>query len=136
MFTKDAPSFAGARHRIDAALNFPRPLRPGGPPLLIGGSGERRTIPMVARYADACNFFGDAERVRHKLAVLHEHCEAVGRDPGSIQVTHLGAAPDASAEEHVGRLRELAEAGVRTAIVSFRDAESIAEFGQVIEAFR
>src|SRR5690349_22471285 len=75
MFTEEAPSYAGVRHHIDAALNFPRPLRPGGPPLLIGGSGEKRTIPMVARYADACNFFGDVDTIRRKVRILEEACE-------------------------------------------------------------
>ena len=111
MFAEEAPSFAGSHHRIEGALNFPRPLRPGGPPLLIGGSGERRTIPLVARYADACNFFGDVETIRHKVAVLEEACERIGRDPGEITKTRLGplniAATQAEAERNARRVAEV-----------------------------
>ena len=89
MFTEEAPSYAGVRYHIDAALNFPRPLRPGGPPLLIGGSGEKRTIPMVARYADACNFFGDVDTIRRKVRILEECCERIGRDPAEITKTRM-----------------------------------------------
>lgn len=91
MFTQEAPSFEGRHHRIDAALNMPRPVRTGGPPILIGGGGERRTIPLVARYADACNFFGDVATIRHKLDVLDRCCEQIGRDPAEITKTRLGA---------------------------------------------
>jgi len=111
MFTEQAPSFAGRHHHIDSALNFPRPLRPGGPPILIGGSGERRTIPLVARYADACNFFGDVDTIRHKVAVLEEACERIGRDPGEITKTRLGplniADTSVRAERNARRVAEM-----------------------------
>ena len=81
MFTQPRPSFTGSHYRIDQALNVPRPIRPDGIPILVGGSGERRTLPLVARYADACNLFGDVATIRHKLDVLERHCEAIGRDP-------------------------------------------------------
>jgi len=111
MFTQESPTFTGTHHRVDAVLNFPRPVRPGGPPILIGGSGERRTIPLVARYADACNFFGDVETIRHKVAVLEEACERIGRDPGEITKTRLGplniAATQAEAERNARRVAEV-----------------------------
>ena len=120
-------------------------------PILVGGSGERRTLRLVARHADACNLFGDAATVRHKLGVLHAWCETEGRDPAEIAVTHLAPARvvaagepregqgAASVEEHVGRYRELAEAGVQTAIVGLSDAigaESVTRWADVIAAFR
>jgi alkanesulfonate monooxygenase SsuD/methylene tetrahydromethanopterin reductase-like flavin-dependent oxidoreductase (luciferase family) len=105
-------------------------------PILVGGSGEKRTLRLVARYADACNFFGEPDDVRRKLAVLRSHCEAVERDPAEINVTHLGRAMAASTEEQVGRYRELAEAGVETAIVGLSfGSQDVAEFAEVIGAF-
>ncbi len=90
MFTQDSPSFAGRYYTLNEALNYPRPLRPGGIPILVGGSGERRTLALVAKYANACNLFGDVETIRHKLEVLARHCEMVGRDPAEITKTRLG----------------------------------------------
>lgn len=91
MFTKESPSFQGRYYRLDEALNFPRPLQPGGPRILVGGGGERRTLKLVAKYADMCNVFGDVEIVRHKMQVLRQHCESIGRDPAEILKTRLGA---------------------------------------------
>jgi F420-dependent oxidoreductase-like protein len=90
MFTEDAPTFTGSHYRIDAARNQPRLVQPGGIPILVGGSGERRTLRLVAQYADACNLFGDLDTVKHKLEVLARHCDAVGRDPAEITTTRLG----------------------------------------------
>jgi alkanesulfonate monooxygenase SsuD/methylene tetrahydromethanopterin reductase-like flavin-dependent oxidoreductase (luciferase family) len=58
---------------------------------MIGGGGERRTLALVARYADRCNVAGDLDTIRHKLAVLREHCETAGRDPASVTTTRLGS---------------------------------------------
>ncbi len=91
MFTQEAPSFEGRSYRIHEALNLPRPIQPGGPPIMIGGGGERRTLKLVAQYADMCNFFGDPKTVRHKVDVLEQHCQAVGRDPNTIVKTRLGS---------------------------------------------
>jgi F420-dependent oxidoreductase-like protein len=90
MFTEEAPSFNGRHYRIAQALNVPRPERGDGIPILVGGGGERRTLALVAKYADACNLFGDLATVRHKLEVLERHCETVGRDPATITKTRLG----------------------------------------------
>ncbi|AHI01076.1 LLM class F420-dependent oxidoreductase [Kutzneria viridogrisea] len=109
MLREPAPSFQGEHYRISGALNEPRPVTPGGPPVLVGGGGERRTLRLVAKYADACNLFGDIPTVRHKLAVLDRHCEAEGRDPAEITRTRLGTliiAPTAGEAEH--RLVQLA----------------------------
>jgi len=107
MFREDAPSFSGRYYRIEHALNVPRPVQPNGPPILIGGGGEQRTLKLVAQYADICNFFGDVATVRHKLDVLQRHCEAVGRDPNTIIKTRLGSliirGTDAEAERALER---------------------------------
>ena len=138
MWGPGAPRFEGKTILVEEAACYPRPLQERVP-LLVGGSGEKRTLRLVARHADACNLFGDVERVRHKLAVLRSWCEAEGRDPASVEVTHLGPALDASVEEQIGRYRELAEAGVQTAIVGLSDAdgaESVARVSEVIGAFK
>jgi F420-dependent oxidoreductase-like protein len=149
MWGPGSPRFEGRTVVVEAATCYPRPLQERIP-ILVGGSGERRTLRLVARHADACNLFGDPPTVRHKLGVLREHCAAEGRDPAAIAVTHLAAARvvaegepregpgAATAEEHVGRFRELAEAGVGTAIVGLGDAEgpdSVRRFAEVIAAF-
>ena len=98
MFTEETPTFDGRYYRITEAHNVPRPIRPGGPPIMVGGSGERRTLKLVAQYADICNVHGSPATVRHKLDVLRSHCDAVGRDPAKITNTRLGTiilTPDA-----------------------------------------
>lgn len=84
LFREERPTFAGRHYRIEHALNHPRPLQPGGPKILIGGSGERRTLRLVARFADISNWWGSPDEVRHTSEVLDRHCEAVGRDPSTI----------------------------------------------------
>ena len=84
LFTEERPSFEGRHYRVERALNHPRPIQPGGPPILIGGSGERRTLRMVAQYADLSNWFGPLDDLRHKVDVLEGHCADVGRDPATI----------------------------------------------------
>jgi F420-dependent oxidoreductase-like protein len=149
MWGPGAPRFEGRTVTVPEAVCYPRPLQERVP-ILVGGSGERRTLRLVARHADACNLFGEPDTVRRKLAVLREHCAAEGRDPAEITVTHLqaarvigdGAPRDGlhagTTEEQVGRYRELAEAGVQTAIVSLRDADGAAaveRFAEVVAAF-
>ncbi|HEY7940818.1 MAG TPA: LLM class F420-dependent oxidoreductase [Candidatus Limnocylindrales bacterium] len=84
MFTEERPSFQGTYYRLDRALNNPRPIQPGGPRILIGGSGEKRTLRMVARFGDISNWWGSLDELKHKNDVLEAHCEAVGRDPSTI----------------------------------------------------
>ena len=93
MFTEDEPTVEGRHHSVRDILNRPRPLR-GDIPILVGGSGERKTLRLVAKYADACNLFGTSARdVAHKLDVLREHCAAEGRDYDSIVKTALVTRP-------------------------------------------
>jgi alkanesulfonate monooxygenase SsuD/methylene tetrahydromethanopterin reductase-like flavin-dependent oxidoreductase (luciferase family) len=88
MFTEEEPSFEGRHHRIHNALNNPRPIR-GDIPILVGGSGERKTLRLVAQYADGCNVSGDLDRFRHLMGVLDGHCADVGRDPADITRTRI-----------------------------------------------
>jgi F420-dependent oxidoreductase-like protein len=136
MWGPGAPAFEGATIKVAEALCYPRPVQERIP-ILVGGSGERKTLRLVAQYADACNLFGDAGTVGHKVDVLRAHCAAVGRDPAGVEVTHLSLALDASVDEQIGRYRTLAEAGVRTAMVRFPalDEAAIEAFAPVIAAF-
>ena len=98
MFREEHPEFTGRYYRIADARNVPRPLRAGGPPIMVGGSGERRTLRLVAQYADLCNVTGGPATLAHKLEVLREHCTEVGRDPEEITTTRMGTlvlTPDA-----------------------------------------
>jgi F420-dependent oxidoreductase-like protein len=106
MFTEEAPSFEGRHYRIEGPLNFPRPVTPGGPPILVGGSGEKRTLRLVARYGDACNLFGDPPTIRRKLDILAEHCAGVGRDPADITKTRLGTLVLRRTREEADRIAE------------------------------
>jgi F420-dependent oxidoreductase-like protein len=88
MFTEEQATLAGVHHSVTNAYNSPKPLR-GDIPIVVGGSGERKTLRMVAQYADGCNFFGDPERARHLLGVLGDHCERLGRNPDEITKTAM-----------------------------------------------
>ena len=137
MWGPGAPAFEGRTVTVAEALCYPRPVQ-DRIPILVGGSGERKTLRLVAQYADACNLFGDAATVRHKVGVLRRHCAEVGRDPSEVAVTHLSKALHASTEEHIGRYRELADAGVQTAMVRFDglDEKAVEAFAPVIAAFQ
>jgi alkanesulfonate monooxygenase SsuD/methylene tetrahydromethanopterin reductase-like flavin-dependent oxidoreductase (luciferase family) len=150
-----APAFEGHVLSVPEAVCYPRPLQEKVP-VLVGGGGERRTLRLVAQYADACNVFGNADAVRHKVSVLHRHCSDVDRDPAEVRVTQLstalvgvdaddlGAVVDrlrgdrataeaysarvnaATVDDHIGRFRKLQDAGVQTAIVNLPDLSDVA----------
>jgi F420-dependent oxidoreductase-like protein len=131
MFTQERASHEGTRHSAREALNNPKPIR-GDIPIMIGGSGERKTLRMVAQYADASNFFGDPERIRHLIGVLEGHCERLGRDPAEITKTRLGtvliAPTQEEAERRFARLREVANIPPeRLATFLVGDPDTVAE---------
>ena len=150
LWGKGSPPFEGRAISVPDTTCYPRPLQ-AHIPLLVGGNGERRTLRLAARFADACNIIGDVDVVTRKLAALRAHCDAVGRDPAGVEVTQLSTAlvgrdatevadlvdrlrPRRRAAERyaasvnagtvsdqIGRFRALADAGVGTAIVSLPD---------------
>jgi alkanesulfonate monooxygenase SsuD/methylene tetrahydromethanopterin reductase-like flavin-dependent oxidoreductase (luciferase family) len=167
MWGAGTPAFDGPALGRRDTICYPRPISEHVP-ILVGGGGERRTLRLVAQYADACNVMGEPETVRHKVAVLRSHCEEVGRDVADVEVTHLspllvGADRDEVArlveagrgssqsaagyaermlagttDDHIGRFRQLADAGVSTAIVSLAgmdDAAGVERFAPVVAAF-
>jgi F420-dependent oxidoreductase-like protein len=87
MWTLEQAEFEGKYYRLRGAINEPKPVQKPHPPIWIGGAGEKVTLKLVAQYGDACNFNADVQTVRHKLDVLREHCEAVGRDYASVLKT-------------------------------------------------
>jgi F420-dependent oxidoreductase-like protein len=89
MFTQERATYEGKHHSVHDAFNNPKPIR-GDIPIMIGGSGEKKTLRMVAQYADASNFFGDVDRIKHLVGVLEGHCDRLGRDPSEITKTRLG----------------------------------------------
>ena len=83
-------TFVGKYYQIKNAYCNPKPIQRPSPPILVGGAGEKRTLEIVAKYADACNLIGSSETVKRKLDVLKEHCKKVGRDYDLILKTKLG----------------------------------------------
>jgi F420-dependent oxidoreductase-like protein len=88
MFTQVRPSFEGKHYRIDRALNYPRPIQPGGPKILVGGSGEKKTLRLLARHGDIGHWFGgDLADLKRKKQIFEQHCEVEGRDPAEVLLT-------------------------------------------------
>lgn len=88
MFTEDRPSFEGKFFRIERALNVPRPVQKGGPKILIGGGGEKRTLRILAKYGDIGHWFGGpVEDLKRKKEVFEKHCAEVGRNPSDVMLT-------------------------------------------------
>ena len=150
MWGPGSPRFEGRTVTVPAATCYPRPLQEHVP-VWVGGNGERRTLRLVARHADACNLKGDVATVGRCLAALRAHCADEGRDPASVHVSHLSTAsvlPAGAARTHegaaplddqVGRYRELAEAGVQTAILAVPelgvDPKALARVAELVARF-
>jgi F420-dependent oxidoreductase-like protein len=153
MWGSGNPRFVGRTTTIPESICYPRPLQ-ARIPVLVGGSGEKKTLRLVARYADACNLFGDPATIRRKLGILGSHCFDEGRTLASITVTNLSTvlvgrshdevdraverlrpravSPEdfstrvsaGTIEDQVGRFRQYADAGVQTAIVNMPDLDA------------
>lgn len=115
MWSEDDGPYVGTHYHLARTLNVPQSLRRPHPPVLVGGGGERKTLRLVAQYADACNLFGSPE-LEHKLDVLRQHCEDVGRDYDDIRKTvMIRLDPGANGEkvdELLAQLEQLAKLGV------------------------
>ena len=151
MWTQEEAVFEGTYYQVRGAINQPKGVQKPHIPLLIGGGGEKVTLRLVAQYADACNVGGDIPTIKHKLDVLKQHCEQIGRDYNTIQRTALidycaiadteeaaiaKLTPDERdhldellPESLIGtpamireRLKEYEEAGIQEIIVRFVDA--------------
>jgi F420-dependent oxidoreductase-like protein len=128
MFAGDTEAYHGTHYHLTRPLNSPTPLTRPRPPILVGGGGEKKTLRLVARYADACNLFVSPELPR-KLDILREHCDREGRDFDSIYRTaflKLTVGPDGSGtEELLGTLRDLAGLGIQAVIGYVDDVHTL-----------
>ena len=136
MFTGRQTTVKGTHHHVEGAYNIPQPVRRGGPPILIGGGGERKTLRLVAKYVDMWNGFGDPATIRHKLDVLEEHCRKIRRDPSEIVTTRLGTLIIASTKEEAEQRKDAWQAakGVDDAGLAMRlvwgDPEMVGDAAQ------
>ena len=129
MFDNETFSFTGTHYSVADARVVPRPQR--RIPIMIGGSGEKKTLRMVAELADLCNIGGTADVVARKLAILDQHCAAVGRDPKEVKrtaMTSLFVSPDDSARDS---LRELVGYDSNSEV---RDRMIIATVGEAVDS--
>jgi F420-dependent oxidoreductase-like protein len=126
MWRGDESPYQGTHYQLARPLNSPQSISRPHPPILIGGTGERKTLRMVAQYADACNIFdGGDEFISGKLAVLREHCERLGRPYEEIEKTSLGTMrPDQSVDEVAARVTQLAALGVDSVLLNCGDRAS------------
>jgi len=115
MWSDSDEPYAGRHYQLGSTLNSPQSVQRPHPPILIGGGGEKKTLRMVAQYAQACNLF-DSPELGHKLDVLRGHCDALGRDYDEIEKTVMGPVDPGPNGENVDatleHLRELAGLGV------------------------
>ena len=129
MWSGDDGPYHGRHYQLERTLNSPQPLQRPHPPILIGGSGERKTLRLVAQYADACNLFGSPE-VGRKLEVLRSHCERLGRDYDSIEKTVITTFDVGENGERTGelldRVRDYAALGVHEVHGTLRYVSRIA----------
>ena len=131
MWSGEVRPYEGEHYRLAEALNSPQALSDPHPPVMIGGMGEKRTLRLVAQYADACNLFtyGGSDVIRHKLEVLRGHCEDVGRDYEEIERTALGTAYLAEegmgAEDVIDICQEMSEASIQHLIFNMPNVHEI-----------
>jgi len=136
MFTQEQTTVAGKHHSVTDAYNNPKPLR-GDIPILIGGSGEKKTLRMVAQYADGCNLFGGPEQAEHLLGVLQGHCDRLGRDSSEITKTSMMsivvAETEAAAAAKVDAMRAAGFPEARIGMTTIGTVAQVAEQAQALK---
>jgi len=123
MWSGKVAKYEGKYYHLDETLNSPQPLSKPHPPILVGGMGEKKTLWLVAKYADACNLFmTDTELLRKKIDVLKNHCDEVGRNFNEIELTTLGtvnlAAGGMTPTQMIEKCRALSQLGFQHVIVN------------------
>ncbi len=133
----DFSAYNGRHFQLAEPMNNPQPLTRPRPPILIGGGGEKKTLRLVAQYADACNLFAfmGVEGLKHKLNVLRQHCDDLGRDYAAIDKTALGQVNlgegGMSSADVIGFCRGLAAAGIDTYIFSVANVQELWQLEQI-----
>jgi alkanesulfonate monooxygenase len=123
-------SFRGKHYHLAETLNHPQPISQPHPPILVGGGGERKTLRLVAQYADACNLFDMGPRkLGHKLDVLKRHCDDVGRDYATIEKTVMTSVDPGPNGEHADKVIDhlglLSRLGIHTVLTNFRGVSNL-----------
>jgi F420-dependent oxidoreductase-like protein len=142
MWSDDDGPYDGRHYWLAETLCRPQPVSSPRPRIMIGGGGEKKTLRFVAKYADACNPMGSPEEVAHKIDVLRQHCDDLGRDPNEIEVTTMfrNLPPDPSVDDIVRAAEAYAAVGVSTLVVApigDRPADALeATFGPAIDRVR
>jgi F420-dependent oxidoreductase-like protein len=120
MWSGNNGAYHGKHNHLEETLCNPQPLSRPHPPILVAGGGEKKTLRIVAQYADACNLYGDNATVKAKLDVLKRHCDTLGRDYSTIEITTIGeltlAPGKMSSEDVIAHCKSLADMGVHHAI--------------------
>lgn len=124
MWQGDRTPYHGKHVVLEEPINSPQALTKPHPPILIGGGGERKTLRLVAQYADACNLF-PGPQLPHKLRVLREHCETLGRDYDAIEKTSMFNFDTRNVGKLLGQLKWMAGMGIQTVIGSIRSVHEI-----------
>ncbi len=139
LWTEERVTFTGRYYQLNEAVFNPKPVQQPHPPILVGASGERVALGLVARHADMWNSFGTPEVFRHKIARLAEHCQRAGRDPATIEKSVL-LSPLFPLSEARQRIEEYVAVGVTHLIFSVSasaDRQLLRRFAQeIIPAFR
>ena len=138
MWSEDEGPYEGRHYRLAETINVPAPVQTPHPPIVIGGGGERKTLRLVAKYADACNLnVTDPSEVAHKLDVLRAHCDAEGRDYATIEKTMQGGAadPNADPDAFLRYAEELASLGIEHIQLRTQSADPagyVSRFGELV----
>lgn len=139
MWSANDGPYHGKHNHLERTLCSPQPLSRPQPKMLIAGGGEKKTLRLVAQYADACNLYGPPQMVSAKLAILKQHCDALGRDYESIEKTTLGTVDmgpgKTKSKDVIEQCRVLAGIGVEHAIFNLpnvHEIEPLEVFGREI----
>jgi hypothetical protein len=125
MWSDDDGPYSGRHYQLAETICSPRPVQPRVP-VMVGGSGERKTLRLVAQYADACNLFAtDPAGVAHKIEVLDRHCGDVGRDPAEVTRTII-TGEDPFGDGFVARMEEYAALGIEQVAITPNDPDPVA----------